>query len=97
MKDSLYAECVARGIHFSNHESDLYIPVTPETRELCKHFGHQPQVFTNQVEGGSWYDVPFAFVPWWDKRTCNNFGLGISCDCPSCKSEQDKLEQEFEG
>lgn len=30
-------------------------------------------------------------------ENCNNFGLGIHCDCPRCKDEQVKLEREFEG
>ena len=67
-EDSLYAECVKRGIPAHNHESDLYIPITEETRALVKHFKKSAEVFKNQVEGGLWYDVPFAFVPWWEKR-----------------------------
>jgi hypothetical protein len=65
---SLYAECVARGIPVSSHESDLYIPVTMETRGLCEQFGHKPSTFVNQAVGGLWFDVPFAFEPWWEKR-----------------------------
>ena len=67
---SLYAECVRRNIPMANHESDLYIPVTEETRELIKHFGCSHSTFTNQVEGGLWLDVPFAYLPWWERRVC---------------------------
>jgi hypothetical protein len=86
-ENSLYAECVKRGIPMSNHESDLYIPVTAETRELIKHFDASPcheksddsrllclpgerqySTFINQVEGGLWFDVAFAFLPWWEQR-----------------------------
>lgn len=54
---------------FHSHASDLYIPATNQTRAMLKEF---PQcdankiTFTNQVEGGLWFDIPFAFVPWWD-------------------------------
>lgn len=65
---TIYAECQLRNIPCHNHESDLYIPVTAETTELCKHFGHRPEKFINQVEGGLWYDVPFAYAPWWEAR-----------------------------
>ena len=34
--------------------------------------------------------------PTWDEF-CNNFALGIDCDCPKCKTQQQKLEREFEG
>jgi hypothetical protein len=65
---TLYAECVKRNIPCHNHESDLYIPVTQETLDLVNHFGHRPETFTNQVEGGVWFDVPFAYSPWWEAR-----------------------------
>ena len=83
-ENSLYDECVKRGIPMSNHESDLYIPVTAETQELIKHFStshchkkpatdmrhgeRQYNTFVNQVEGGLWFDVAFAFLPWWEQR-----------------------------
>jgi hypothetical protein len=65
---SLYSECVARGIPMQSHCSDLYIPVTPETTALFDQFGKVPTTFVNQVVGGLWYDVPFAFEPWWVVR-----------------------------
>lgn len=65
--DNIYDECVARGIPTHNHESDLYIPVTLETSDLLNHFGHRAETFTNQVEGGLWYDVPCQYKPFWDK------------------------------
>ena len=69
--NTLYAACVARNIPVQNHESDLYIPVTEETTKLVKEFGLTPTTFVNQVEGGQWYDVPFAYMPWWEKRIPN--------------------------
>ena len=80
----IYNKVVARGIPHSSHESDLYIPVTAETQELIKHFNtshchkkpatdmrhgeRQYNTFINQVEGGLWFDVAFAFLPWWEQR-----------------------------
>lgn len=66
----LYAECKARGIPIGNHESDLYIPKTDETELLVMCTGsHWPREleFDNQVEGGRWYDIPFAFTPFWER------------------------------
>ena len=70
--DTLYDECVKRGIPIANHESDLYIPCTEETRLLLLHYGHDrrgklatAETFINQVEGGRWYDVPFGYAPFW--------------------------------
>lgn len=66
---SIYKEIVARSIPHANHASDLYIPVTEETRALLKQFDiTTATTFINQVEGGLWFDVPFAYLPWWKER-----------------------------
>ena len=73
--DTLYDEVVKRGIPHANHESDLYLPCTEETRLLLMHYGHvaTATTFVNQVEGGRWYDVPFAYVPFWRKVAVNAY------------------------
>jgi hypothetical protein len=65
----IYSKVVAKGIPHSNHESDLYIPVNDETRELIKNYAFPTNVttFVNRVEGGLWYDIPFAYIPFWEK------------------------------
>ncbi|MBC7818413.1 MAG: hypothetical protein IAG10_16120 [Planctomycetaceae bacterium] len=63
----VYDECLAAGIPMANHYSDLYIPATDETRAIlkkCDCITYRP--FRNQVEGGTWYDVPFAYLPYWE-------------------------------
>ena len=66
----LFQAVVQRGIPYDSHESDLYIPVTKETRELILKYPHKENVtvFRNQRDGCAWYDIPFAYVPWWEKR-----------------------------
>lgn len=65
---SIYADCVRLGVPVQNHASDLYIPVNDATRLLLKAHGLTATTFTNQVEGGLWYDVPFAFDPYWEAK-----------------------------
>lgn len=65
---SLYTDMVELGVPISNHYSDLYVPATPETRALIKKHGRTAESFINQVEGGVWLDVPFAFDPYWERR-----------------------------
>ena len=70
---SLFQMVVKLGIPFSNHASDLYIPVTPETTKLLQSITikgrkHHYSVFNNQVEGGLWYDVAFAYEPFWSAK-----------------------------
>lgn len=68
----LFAEIKQAGIEFSNHESDLYLPDTPEVRAiLVRHPLERGNAtrFVNQLDGQRWVDVPFAFLPFWEQRT----------------------------
>jgi len=67
---TLFDEVKRLGIPYANHYSDLYIPDTEQTRSLLKQFPElcKPSRFTNQVEGGIWLDIPFAFIPYWETR-----------------------------
>ena len=69
---TLYQEIVAAGIPIGCHESDLYFPVTEQSREILARYPLQKgnaTTFINQVEGGRWYDIPFAYDPWWESRS----------------------------
>jgi hypothetical protein len=71
--ESLYRAVVRLGIPYASHYSDLYLPATQQVRELLKAHGITPggwsaPSFTNQVEGGIWYDVAFKFDPYWEAK-----------------------------
>lgn len=68
---TLYDAIKAAGVKFASHETDLYIPATEQTRAILKQFPLQDMiktVFINQVEGGLWYDIPFAYIPAWQAK-----------------------------
>ena len=67
---TLFDEIKSAGIPFASHESDLYIPITHQTRAIIERYQFKNNVstFTNQVEGGQWYDVPFAYTPFWETK-----------------------------
>jgi hypothetical protein len=71
MSDNIYTQVVALGIEHSNHESDLYIPVNEQTRELVKNYKFASNVttFKSNIDGKPWYDIPFAFTPYWDAKS----------------------------
>jgi hypothetical protein len=66
----IYTQVVAANIPLANHESDLYIPVTDETRALIAAYRFKENVttFINNLDGKLWYDVPFAFLPYWEAK-----------------------------
>ena len=83
----IYAEVKKLGVEIDHHESDLYIPVTPETTKLVEQYEFKcnvttfremtlPETKTCACCGhrktirkplGLWYDIPFAYQPFWDR------------------------------
>ena len=70
-RETLFGEIVAAGIKHASHETDLYIPDTPEARAILDQFPlekRNARRFRNQVEGGTWIDIPFAYLPAWEAK-----------------------------
>lgn len=71
---TLFAAIQAAGIPYSNHESDLHIPATPEARAILAKFPLEEgnaTSFINQAaphKGEHWLDIPFAFIPFWEAK-----------------------------
>jgi hypothetical protein len=65
---SIYQELKAAGVPLASHESNLYAKATPEARKILQgyEFKNNVTAFINQVEGGIWFDIPFAYEPFWD-------------------------------
>jgi len=71
METTLYAELVKQGITVHSHYSNLYFKVTEQTTAILKAFPQDKGItttFINQVEGGLWYDTPFAYLPYWEQK-----------------------------
>ena len=69
-KTPFFEQVKAAGIPFGNHESDLYIPVTPATTALIKAYKYKENVkpFRSQIDNRLWYDIPFAYLPFWEQK-----------------------------
>jgi hypothetical protein len=69
--ETLFEAIKQSGVEYSNHESDLYFPDTPQTRAILADFPllrSTAQRFRNQINGQPWIDIPFAYLPWWERR-----------------------------
>lgn len=66
-KMALLAEVKAKNIPYATRSgnSDLYIPVTEETKALIKKYAPFATTFINQIEGGLWFDVFGANDDYW--------------------------------
>jgi hypothetical protein len=67
---AIYEEMVKLGVEIGSHASDLYVPVTPETKAVVDQYDSKCNVttFKNNIDGKQWYDIPFAYLPYWEKK-----------------------------
>lgn len=64
---TIYQKLLAAGCTVEGHESDLYTPATDAATALL--FDHRQGVTTFKgSDGRLWFDVPFAFDPFWANR-----------------------------
>lgn len=66
----IYQELLEAKVPLDSHESDLYAKVTPESAAIIKKYKFHTNVstFVSNVDGLFWYDIPFAYTPWWEAR-----------------------------
>jgi hypothetical protein len=63
----IYHALQAAGVNVTeHHESDLYVPYTPETIAIVRASGHSFELFISQIDRQRWIDLPFAYLPFWD-------------------------------
>ena len=70
-KQSLYAAMVAvmDEREIDSHESDLYVKITPASIAILKLFDVvTATTFMHQTRKEQWFDIPFMFDPWWEKK-----------------------------
>jgi hypothetical protein len=74
MFTDFYGKVVELGIEHDHHESDLYVPVNAQTKTMMNDYEYAMLVttFKNQVTGNFWYDIPYAYTPWWEERVEKN-------------------------
>lgn len=65
----LYQRLKEAGVPLDSHESDLYAKATPEAERIFAEAGvREPQTFVSEMDGEIWYDIPYAYTPYWEQR-----------------------------
>lgn len=57
------------GCEIDSHESDLYVKSSLEASRILKESGWGYTLFIHQITGELWLDVPFAYLPFWERKT----------------------------
>jgi hypothetical protein len=66
----IYEQLKQANVPLDNHESDLYAKVTLESRNILQgyEFLANVQTFKSQIDNTLWYDIPFAYQPYWESK-----------------------------
>lgn len=65
---NIFEEIKKAGVEYSSWKSDLYFPKNKMTDEIVSRYEFKSKVttFKDNVTGNTWYDVPFAYDPFWE-------------------------------
>lgn len=66
--NDMYSAMVKAGVKIEHHESDMYVPVNDTTTEILKGYRFKKNVKVFYSGAKPWYDIPFAYVPFWEKQ-----------------------------
>lgn len=67
---NIYERLKAAGVPIDHHESDLYAKVTPESTAIVADYKWKTntRTFVSQTDNALWYEIPFAYQPYWEQR-----------------------------
>lgn len=71
---SLYYRLKHAGCELDSHESDLYVKASEESTKILKDSGVSYTSFRSQIDNTLWYDVPFHYEPFWERRLARHGG-----------------------
>ena len=73
--ESIYQRMKKAKIETDSHCSDLYVPCNTVTAGILRGFfkdnpDHPNNItrFNSAIDGSRWYDIPFAYDPYWERR-----------------------------
>jgi hypothetical protein len=74
MDCSIYESLKFAGCRLANRESDLYVKVDKVSRRTIREAAEDgrlpnlPTLFKADDGTGFWWEIPFAYEPFWEKR-----------------------------
>jgi hypothetical protein len=70
MEKDIYDQLKEANIKIDSHYSDLYCPVTKESTAIINKYENRHNVtkFNSAIDDELWYDIPFAYKPYWEKK-----------------------------
>jgi hypothetical protein len=66
---TIYQLLKSAGQELESHESDLYVKITDDSIKIVNNYKFRNNVtsFISKIDGEPWFDIPFAFDPFWER------------------------------
>ena len=76
---TVYEQVLNRGVEHDHHASDLYLKDGKQARQIIEgwEFAENATMFRSQIDGSLWWDLPFAYDPWWAAKRNSIEQVGI--------------------
>ena len=70
----IYKELKEANINLDCHESDLYAIVCDISSAIIAKYPFKSNItrFRSEIDGKIWFDIPFAYAPFWEKKNLVN-------------------------
>lgn len=84
--DLVYEKLVAvmKPEDIDHHESDLYVRWTNASEKVLEECGKGSglwvESFRDQITGKLWFDIPFAYTPFWEERARKQERMDVNHD-----------------
>jgi len=66
---TIFEEIKKSGVEYAHHCSDLYFPKNKTTMEIVLRYDDRfITTFKDAISGKTWYDVAFAYDPYWEEH-----------------------------
>ena len=67
---AIYKALKKAGCELDSHESDLYCKKDTTSEHIISMYDYKCNVttFKSEIDGTTWYDIPFSYTPFWDKK-----------------------------
>ena len=71
MEQHIYDALKEANVPLDSHYSDLYAEATPDAVRIIGEYRREGKIgpvstFKSNIDGKRWYDIPFAYAPYWD-------------------------------
>ena len=64
----VYRTLKQAGCKIDNQASDLFVLATPEALKIVQDSDEKYSIFTSEIDGKQWIEVPFAYLPFWEAK-----------------------------